>query len=249
MKKYLSVTLVAALVAFSVGCETTKKVQTKKIGTANQVGTAHALMIGAYQGQMTIERLRSYGDLGLGVAENLNGELIILDGKMYQTSVNDELVAPKANSETPFATVVHFNPDKTWPIANPVTYADFEKMLDQQVVNPEIVAAFKITATFDTMRYSTLTLTQNYVPYDQALKNEHVYESDNVKGTLVGFYFPPFFGDVNFKGYTFYFIQDDTRHGGRMIDCKIREGKMEVMYNENVYLISGDIRPPSVSPR
>ncbi|QDU35540.1 Alpha-acetolactate decarboxylase precursor [Poriferisphaera corsica] len=249
MKRTLSLFTIATVVAVGVGCETTSKVKTQKVGSVNQIGTAQALEIGAYQGQMTVAELQSYGDFGIGVAENLNGELIMLDGELYQSCVGDELTKPAPTVQTPFATVTHFSSQKSWPVSNTMTYSDFEKLLDDQVINPEHVNAIKFTGTFDTVRYRCLTLTQNYVPYDQAVKNEHVYENDNVKGTLVGFYYPPFMGELNFKRYTFHFIQDDARHGGHLVDAKLRTGKVEMMELPDMYIMTGNVKPPLVSPR
>ncbi|WP_432798382.1 acetolactate decarboxylase [Poriferisphaera sp. WC338] len=249
MNRHVLMTMGAVVVAGLIGCETTKKVKSVNPGTSNQIGTAQALMIGAYQQQGTVAELPQYGNFGIGVTENLNGELIMLDGEIYQACVADELSTPAPNVGTPFMTMCHFTPDRTWPIANQISYADLEKLMDAQVVNPEHISAIKITGTFDTVRYRCLSLTQNYVPYNEAVKKEHVYENDNVKGTLVGFYFPPFFGDLNFKRYTFHFIQDDKRHGGHLMDCKLRNGQIEMMQLRDFFVKTGNVQPPTASIR
>ena len=250
MNKTFFMTMGAVLIAASLGCQPLpKKTEAVNPGTSNQIGTAHALMIGAYQKQATVAELPQYGNFGIGVAENLNGELIMLDGELYQASVGDELQKPESSLGIPFMTMCHFESERTWPITKTITYADLEKLMDAQVVNPEHVSAIKISGTFDTVRYRCLSLTQNYVPYTDAVKQEHIYENDNVKGTLVGFFFPPFFGDINFKRYTFHFIQDDVRHGGHLIDCKLRTGKIEMMQLRDLYVKTGDVQPPLASPR
>ena len=49
-----------------------------------QVSIINALMLGQYDGVMTMQELLRYGNFGLGTIDHLDGELIVLDGKAYQ---------------------------------------------------------------------------------------------------------------------------------------------------------------------
>jgi hypothetical protein len=48
--------------------------------TLYQVLTSTALVQGVYQGAVRIATLREHGDLGLGTFEELDGEMVIVDG-------------------------------------------------------------------------------------------------------------------------------------------------------------------------
>src|ERR1700757_957298 len=52
--------------------------------TLYQVSTSTALVEGIYQGAVRIGTLREHGDLGLGTFENLDGEMVVLDGHFFQ---------------------------------------------------------------------------------------------------------------------------------------------------------------------
>src|SRR6478736_3153623 len=52
--------------------------------TLYQVSTAAALVEGIYQGAVRVGTLREHGDLGLGTFENLDGEMVIVDGRFFQ---------------------------------------------------------------------------------------------------------------------------------------------------------------------
>jgi acetolactate decarboxylase len=52
--------------------------------TMYQVSTAAALVEGIYQGAVRIGVLREHGDLGLGTFEDLDGEMVIVDGHFFQ---------------------------------------------------------------------------------------------------------------------------------------------------------------------
>ncbi|MGV3255520.1 acetolactate decarboxylase, partial [Streptococcus suis] len=49
-----------------------------------QYNTLGALMAGLYGGSLTVGELLEHGDLGLGPLASLDGELIVLDGKVFQ---------------------------------------------------------------------------------------------------------------------------------------------------------------------
>ena len=52
--------------------------------TLYQVSTSAALVEGIYQGAVRVGTLREHGDLGLGTFENLDGEMVVVDGQFFQ---------------------------------------------------------------------------------------------------------------------------------------------------------------------
>ena len=49
-----------------------------------QTSLMSALIGGVYEGQVTMAELLKYGDFGLGTFNNLDGELVALNSKIYQ---------------------------------------------------------------------------------------------------------------------------------------------------------------------
>lgn len=79
--------------------------------TLFQISTIDALMNGVYDGVTTIGELKNYGDFGIGTFEALDGEMAVVDGKVYQIKA-DGVAYPAADSvETPFAAVTFFDTD------------------------------------------------------------------------------------------------------------------------------------------
>src|SRR5690242_7808224 len=67
-----------------------------------QVSTLGALQQGLFTGAEPIGTLKQHGDFGLGTFDGLNGEMIVLDGKVYQVTVDGVgHIAPDTDS-TPF---------------------------------------------------------------------------------------------------------------------------------------------------
>ncbi len=49
-----------------------------------QVALLQSLAQGHYDGIVTVEELKTHGDTGIGTFEGVNGEMIVLDGVVYQ---------------------------------------------------------------------------------------------------------------------------------------------------------------------
>src|SRR5690606_36367139 len=74
-------------------------------GVVFQNSTIDALLDGNYDGEVSFEQLRRHGDFGLGTLNELDGEMLALDGEFYQIR-SDGLVIPLAGETfTPFGVV------------------------------------------------------------------------------------------------------------------------------------------------
>ena len=73
-----------------------------------QYSTMAALMGGAFSGTTTIEKLLEYGDFGIGTFEGVDGEMIILDGKVYKTDSDGFSTLQPKEATSPFQTLLSF---------------------------------------------------------------------------------------------------------------------------------------------
>ncbi len=83
-----------------------------------QTSTISALYGGVYDGNMTIGELKDYGDFGLGTFNALYGEMIELDGKVYQIKADGVAYLVYDSMKTPFSTVTIFDADSRLKIKN-----------------------------------------------------------------------------------------------------------------------------------
>src|SRR6201998_1540416 len=81
--------------------------------TLYQVSTATALVEGIYQGAVPVAALRKHGDLGLGTFEDLDGEMVIVDGHFFQVRSDGAVREVEDSVLTPFAAVTVFSPDQS----------------------------------------------------------------------------------------------------------------------------------------
>src|ERR1700741_5640802 len=78
--------------------------------TLYQVSTATALVEGIYQGAVPVAALRKHGDLGLGTFEDLDGEMVIVDGHFFQVRSDGSVRQVRDDVLSPFAAVTAFSP-------------------------------------------------------------------------------------------------------------------------------------------
>src|SRR5713101_5030105 len=78
--------------------------------TIYQVSTATALVEGIYQGAVRVGALREHGDLGLGTFEDLDGEMVIVDGHFFQVRCDGSVREVEDDVLSPFAVITRFAP-------------------------------------------------------------------------------------------------------------------------------------------
>src|SRR3954467_8582593 len=75
------------------------------MSTLYQISTSSALVEGVYSGSVCSSVLLEHGDFGLGTFENLDGEMVILAGEIYQ--VADRMRHRTDDFLVPFASITH----------------------------------------------------------------------------------------------------------------------------------------------
>jgi acetolactate decarboxylase len=78
-----------------------------------QVELIQSLVQGYYDGIITVGELKQHGDTGIGTFEGLNGEMIVLDGTVYQAVADGSITIPADEETVPSGSVTFFDTDKT----------------------------------------------------------------------------------------------------------------------------------------
>ena len=232
MKKQMSVqltTTVLILTTILTACVAPNPTKLAAKDTLFQTSTLSALQAGDFDGALTIGELKRHGDFGLGTFNALDGEMVVLDGQVYQAK--DDGVAYLAGDaeQTPFAAVTFFGADQTLTTEKPMMCAEFQTFLDAQLPSINAPYAIKVSGTFADLKvraphkesppYPTLT---------DALADQVVFDAQNITGTLVGFRLPDYMAGANAAGYHFHFISEDRQTGGHVLDCQTGKLTVEV---------------------
>lgn len=197
--------------------------------TLFQASTISSLMVGDFDGTTTIKELKAHGDFGVGTVDNLDGEMIGLDGQFYQVKSNGVAYPINDSMETPFAEVVFFNPDEILTLNGTSNLTQIENYLDSKLATKNIFYAIRIDGTFDYVKTRSVPVqSKPYPTLAEAVKGQKVFEFHNISGTLVGFRSPDFANGINVPGYHMHFITSDRSSGGHLLDLKIKNASIKI---------------------
>ena len=191
-----------------------------------------SLTQGYYDGIIKVSELKEHGDIGIGTFEGVNGEMIVLDGKVYQALGDGTVQEADENETVPFSNVTFFDSDVSVELKDIEDIASFKSELDK-VVNDNgknMFYAVKVTGTFEKMFVrSELKQEKPYKSLDKALEtDQREFNYENITGTVVGLYCPDYMGGLNATGWHFHFISDDRTKGGHMLGLSFKEATAEL---------------------
>ena len=206
--------------------------------TLVQISTIDALLQGIFDGNVTFDELKQHGDFGIGTLDNLDGEMIALDGKFHQIDSKGTVHEIPGNAETPFAAVTFFKSDKTLKLAAIGSLADLQAFLDRKILSGNLFHAVKITGSFTAMDLRSVP--RQDAPFrtlTEVVKEQSVFRLSGVSGTLVGFRCPEYVKGINVPGYHFHFISRDGKQGGHVLDCSLEQADVEIDTLENFRML------------
>ncbi|MDO5322230.1 MAG: acetolactate decarboxylase [Bacteroidia bacterium] len=217
-----SKSFILALCLFSLAACNQAESDSAEKETMFQVATLQSLMVGNYDGFVSIGELKRHGDVGLGTFERVNGEMIVLDGHVYQALGDGSVRIADDGDTTPFSTVTWFEADITDELNPFENVSALERQLDSIVYgngrNFIYALRLDIDACDVTFR-SELPMEKPYGPLSEVLPDkQRSFSCRNTGGTVVAVYFPSFFSGQNTPGWHFHFISSDRSQGGHMLE-------------------------------
>ena len=188
--------------------------------TVFQTSTVDALMEGASSGDMTMGELKTHGDFGLGTFDGLDGEMIELDGKVFQVRADGHAHPVEDSARTPFATVSFFKADETAHLNTRSNQAELLAAVARMLPSQNMFHALRIEGRFEYVKTRAVAKQEKSVGLEAAAREEPIFEFHDVEGTIVGFFTPDYLRGVNVPGYHLHFITADRAAGGHMLDCR-----------------------------
>jgi len=190
--------------------------------TFYQISTIDALMQGVYDGIQPVGELKRHGDFGIGTFDALDGEMIVLDGVVYQARADGHVTRAADSQTVPFATVTYFDRDLAVTTGFPMNISVFSAAMERQLPTGNMIYAIRMNGTFPLMTVRAIPAQQKpYPTLAEASKGQAVHSYANTTGTVVGFYTPAFFKGINVAGYHLHYISDDRTAGGHIIEFTV----------------------------
>lgn len=231
MKKITVFCLFFLCIVFS-GCSTTRH------DTIIQVSTIDSLIAGNYDGYMSCRELLGNGDFGLGTFHELDGEMVILEGKAYQIKADGNIYSPDLNTLSPFASLCSFQPEKTILIEKGKDFKAIENIIDMAAPNKNLFCAIRIDGDFSFMETRSVPAQKKpYHPLSEITKNQPKFKMRNIKGTIVGFRCPAFVKGLNVPGYHLHFLSEDKTKGGHILSFETENAECKIDICNGFYMI------------
>lgn len=197
--------------------------------TVYQYGTLDGLFISLLEGDLTLKALLQEGDFGIGTFNDLDGEMLVLDGVVYQIDGQGQALIPALTTMTPFATVCHYDEAAATPLATiPAgsSYSETLAQLDAALPSLNYFYAVRIEGSFTALTTRSVHAQQRPYPgLQQIVDEQSVFTFENLSGTMVGFRCPAYAKGVNVPGWHFHFIDEARQTGGHVLSFTTGEVK------------------------
>jgi acetolactate decarboxylase len=196
-----------------------------KTGVLSQTSTLTALLEGGYDGVITCGDLKRKGNFGIGTFDRLDGEMVLLDGVIYQAKADGTVLQPPDSLSVPFAAVTHFTSAAREPLGAAANLESLKKNLDKLRSGGNLFYAIRVEGVFDHVKYRSVPpQTKPYPKLTEVAARQPTFERHAIRGTLVGFWCPEYAKTLNLPGYHLHFISEDRKSAGHLLDCSWQGG-------------------------
>jgi acetolactate decarboxylase len=188
----------------------------------------NALVEGIYEEKIPFTEVKKHGDFGLGTFDHLDGEMIMLDGRIWQIGSDGRVLEISDDALTPFACVCYFQPQKQAVLPGDRDYEHFLGWLEGLLPSPNLFYALRIDGVFSTIKTRSVPKQECYRPLVEVAAEQPTFEFEQIKGTLAGFYTPEFMASLSVPGMHLHFLSADQQHGGHLLACRPHEAHVAV---------------------
>jgi acetolactate decarboxylase len=196
--------------------------------TLFQVSISGALVAGVYDGEVSVKSILEHGNFGLGTFANLDGEMVVVDGRVYQVHGTGIVSEAAPDARAPFAVVTRFSPQietETPPIAS---FKDLEAYCDHYRKSGNIFYAIRLDGRFKQIRTRAVNSPQPGTRLVDASKAQSEFSFTDIEGSIVGLWSPGFSSAFSVANYHFHFISIDRQHGGHLLDVQADRLRLKV---------------------
>lgn len=190
------------------------------VHTLFQVSTSGALVAGVFDREVSVESILEHGDFGLGTFANLDGEMVVLDGRAFQVQGTGRVLEAAPDAGAPFAVVTRFSPQIHTDSGPLESFKDLEECCDRYRSSGNIFYAIRLDGHFSRVRTRAVNPPSPGTRLVDATKAQSEFSFTDIDGTLVGLWSPGFSSAFSVPGYHFHFISNDREHGGHLLDVE-----------------------------
>ena len=194
-----------------------------------QVSTLQALALGYSRAVVSAGELLQKGDTGLGTFENVDGEMIVMEGRCYRADQDGQVSVVDPKTGVPFAAVARLYGEHRFELNAMPNIDSVRAELTERIEGRfglNSMHVVRIDGEFEKVdARSESPYRSHHVTLKEILgKTQKAFVFENIRGSLVGVYFPDFMDGINMPGWHLHFLSEDRTKGGHVFDVSVREG-------------------------
>ena len=193
-----------------------------------------AMRRGIYNGEMSIKELKKHGDFGLGTFNQLNGELIALDGVIYRIQPSGIVEVAKDSFMSPFTSMSFFKADIEKTVLFTGNFMELQKLIIEMLPSKNIPYAIKVETEWEEVLVGgSNPVSKNvYTDLSVLMKSRPQYKGRKVKGTMVGYFTPTLMNNIDLSPTHFHFISEDKKFAGHIMSGILKNKEIIISIDE-----------------
>lgn len=200
-----------------------------------QYSTKIDLNNGVFDGDLTQQELKTFGDFGIGTFNGVDGEMVVYNSIPYRVSFEGPVGVPPENYLIPFAAVKFFTADTTFILDAEIEDDSVKSDLLSFLIPIDKPAAIKISGDFEFVQTRSVPKqTPPYTSINDVITQQNIFNLGTTGGTVIGFWLPEKFDNMNFPGFHLHFLNDSFTAGGHALDFTTRNVVVEIDYADEI---------------
>ena len=189
-------------------------------GHLTQVGTYDYLTQPNFEGLAVIREVLTNESIGLGTFTNLDGELVMIGGTVFQVKPDGVPRPAAADATTPFLQAVKFRPDVSIPIPPGTECANLIPLINSAARSNDGIVAVRVRGTFTDLTTRSVTADPPpYQPLATTVAEQTVFPLGKKRAALVGFRQGDDALGLGQPGLHLHGMTSDRSAGGHVLTC------------------------------
>lgn len=194
-----------------------------------QVSTLQALALGYSRPVVTVSELLQHGDTGLGTFEDVDGEMIVADGRCWQAGSDGAVQEAMPETGVPFASVTRLTGGRTFDLPEIDGIDALKTQLDIRIEEHfglNSMHVVRIDGDFAAVyaRSESAHKSQHVALKEILGKTQKDFAFRDVRGTMICVYYPDYMDGINAPGWHLHFLSEDRTMGGHVFDLHMLQG-------------------------
>ena len=193
-----------------------------------QASTLQALMLGYFRKVTTVGEFLKHGNSGVGTFEDLDGEMIVIDGHCYRAAYDGKIYEVDKDTCIPFGNVGYLKGSRSWDWDEIESFSALSDALNNKIEEHfglNSMHIVRIDGEFDFVDARSvppLRKTQHITLEKLVAEKQSCFHFENMKGSLICVYFPNYMDGINLPGWHIHFIDEARKVGGHVFGMKIK---------------------------